>query len=128
MIPKFLGTVIQKYRVRDEKPSRGFQEWIVQINRIVSSSLFPALKEKKMTLSQEKYTNVLGNSSYELAHFSDFNTLVALSQTHQTPIFALSEEQMAQTGVVLENFKKSRDKFREVFSGLADSIINLTTD
>jgi hypothetical protein len=88
--------------------------------------LFPALKEKKMTLSQEKYTNVLGNSSYELAHFSDFNTLVALSQTHQTPIFALSDGQMAHTGVVLENSKKSRDKFEKVFSTLADYVIDLT--
>jgi len=123
-----LGTVIQKYRVRDKKPSRGFQEWIDQINQIVSNSLFPALKEKKMILSQEKYANVFGNNFGMLAHFSDFNTLIALSQTHQTPIFALYEGQMAQNEVVLETLKKSRDKFREVFSGLADSIINLTTD
>ena len=42
--PKFLGTVVQKYRPRGGAPASGFQNWIDKINETVSSQLAPALR------------------------------------------------------------------------------------
>ena len=61
-----------------------------------------------------------------LATIPDFNTLIAKSQDHQTPVFALTAEQIGQAGTVLENTLISRDNFRQIFSELADKIIRLT--
>jgi len=126
--PKLLGTVIQKYREYGKQPSKGFQKWINEINEIVSNRFSLALNEKQMTFSEQFYETILGKQehNYLLALFSDFNSLVALSQTHQTPIFALSDEQISQTGQVLTNIKDNRDNFKNVFSKLADSVIGLT--
>ena len=79
---------------------------------------------------------MLESGKYSLAQISDFNTLVALSQTHQTPIFALSDDQISMpypqdpqfkySGTVLETMKNSRDQFKKHFSKLADDIVELT--
>jgi cellulose biosynthesis protein BcsQ len=127
--PKLLGTVIQKYREYGKQPSKGFQKWIDNINKIVSNDFSSALTNKQMTFPKEHYEKILGKDhNYLLANFSDFNSLIALSQTHQTPIFALSDEQISQIspGQVLTNIKANRDKFENVFSKLADLVIELT--
>jgi cellulose biosynthesis protein BcsQ len=137
--PKFLGILIQKYHPSsggEGQPSQNFQKWFDQINNLVSTEFVQALepvsengkppKFERMTLPSQHYQQVLGKGKYCLAQFSDFNTLVALSQTHQTPIFALSDDQLSQSGKVLDTLKNSRDKFNTVFSTLADSIIELT--
>jgi cellulose biosynthesis protein BcsQ len=128
VFPKFLGTVIQKYREYDKKPSKGFQKWIYEINDIVSNRFSLALNERQMTFPEKFYETILGKKehNYLLALFSDFNSLVALSQTHQTPIFELSDKQVSQIGKVLTNLKANRDNFKNVFSKLADSVIKLT--
>ena len=61
-----------------------------------------------------------------LVTIPDFNTLIARSQATQTPIFALTAEQIDQTGIVLERTMLSRDSFQEIFSQLADKVIGLT--
>jgi hypothetical protein len=48
------------------------------------------------------------------------------SQKHNVPIFALTDEQMEQGGVILKNMKESRDNFYKVFSELATEIDDLT--
>lgn len=124
--PKFLGTIVQKYRERDKKPSQGFQKWIDDIVSNTSVNFINSLKDKGMTLAENKYESVLEKGNYLIANFSDFNTLIALSQTYQTPVFALSDKQIGYSGVVLDTVRASRDKFKNVFSKLADSVIRLT--
>jgi hypothetical protein len=57
---------------------------------------------------------------------SDFNGLIALSQKHKVPVFALSDAQLEQTGIVLKRTKASMNKFCQLFSDAADRIIALT--
>ena len=125
--PKFLGTVIQNYRPRGGAPAAGFQKWIDEINQIVSSKLVPEFKKIGLMLPDEVYKSNDVEAGFCLATIPDFNTLIALSQDHQTPVFALTSEQIGQGGVVLENTLRSRDNFNKIFSELADKIIGLTT-
>ena len=63
---------------------------------------------------------------HSLATIADFNSLIAKSQEHQTPVFALSAEQIGQAGTVLEITEASRDEFFNVFDTLATRVKCLT--
>ena len=125
--PKFLGTVIQNYRPRGGTPTVGFKKWIDEINKIVSSKLVPEFRKIDLMLPDQAYVDQCMGVGFCLATIPDFNTLIAKSQEHQTPVFALTPEQIGHTGTVLEITIKSRDSFKQIFSELADKIIKLTS-
>ncbi len=123
---KFIGTIIQNFRLRGGEPTEGFQQWIDQINGKVAEQLFPALNKIDMVLPADRYgTN--GMSGYCLATISDFNSLIAKSQEYQTPIYALTDRQIDQGGAALDNTKGSQTKFREIFQELGDKVVQLTS-
>jgi len=125
---KFLGTIIQKFRPRGGgNPAVAFQTWIKEINAKVSERLVPVLKKDEMTLSAEAYQDAELGPECCLSMISDFNSLIAQSQKHRTPIFALTPEQIGQTGIVLERTVKSQTEFKQIFSDLANKVIQLTT-
>jgi len=123
--PRFLGIIVQNYRPRGGAPATGFQKWIDEISKIVSERLVPELRQMGMMLPTSAYEEQ-DITEFRLASISDFNTLIAKSQDAQTPVFALTPEQIGQTGIVLERTLKSRDAFRDIFSDLADKVIALT--
>ena len=124
--PKFLGTIIQNYRPREGRPAKAFEIWIEQINERVVSRLVPELRKSNMVLPEDMYSII--DEEYCLASIPDFNSLIAKSQTHRTPVFALSDEELDQAGSVLETTKRSQKRFRLLFSDMADNIIQLTDD
>ena len=71
---------------------------------------------------QQFNSSAPADTPYNLANIADFNSLIAQSQKHSTPIFALNDAQLKQVGVVLETMKKSRDDFAVTFDALAKSV------
>jgi len=125
--PKFLGTIIQKYRLSKGKtPSAAFKKWIDEIKSTVKNKLVPVLRKSQMLLSDDKYTKCDANPGEPVIQMSDFNSLIALSQKHKAPVFSLSDEQLQQKGIVLEITKKSMNQFYSLYSEGADKIIKLT--
>ena len=125
--PKFLGTVIQKYRIREGMtPSAAFQKWIDEIESGVKQKLIPALGSCDMLLPAEAYASVGLADGKPLLQMSDFNGLIALSQKHKVPVFDLTDAQLEQTGIVLERTKLSMHKFRALFEEAANRIVGLT--
>lgn len=125
--PKFLGFISQRYRPRSGAPAKSFQRWIDIIKETVRSELIPVLEPLGMAVSEQQFQEcVSGDEPYNLANVADFNSLIAQSQKHNVPIFALTDDQIEQGGVILQNMKKSRDDFRQLFSTLAAEIHNLT--
>ena len=138
--PKFLGTIIQNFRVNKGVPAAAFQKWIDEIKMGVEKRLIPVLSENDMLLPDESYQKAseIGSDTIQLSLFfqdtasqpllqlSDFNTLIALSQEHKAPVFALTDNQLKKEGIVLEKMKKSMNKFRTLFSDGADRILTLT--
>ena len=123
--PKFLGTVVQNYRPRGGVPASGFQQWIDRINETVSESLVPKLSNMNMMLHSDSYANQQVDK-YCLATIPDFNSLIAKSQEARVPVFSLSSEQIGQGAAILDRTIESRDRFKEIFSELADKVIALT--
>jgi hypothetical protein len=82
-----------------------------------------------MLLAEGKYKEVCGLlPNYCLAQIADFNTLIAKSQDHQTPVFALTKEQLGHVGIVLAEDERKREEFYRDFKELVERIIILTND
>jgi len=126
VMPKLLGTIIQNYRIKSDRPSKGFQNWIDEINNIVKDKLIPKLESLDMTLSDRDYKDSGMEDNYCLALIPSFNTLIASSQENRTPVFSLTSEQIKQQGIVLDRSTESVAKFHAIFEKLADRIIELT--
>ena len=136
--PKFLGTIIQNYRVREgTKPSAAFKTWIDAIGMAAEKKLVPVLRENDMLLPIESYLKVKWTQFDEISLFPDealgkpllqmpdFNSLIALSQKHKAPIFDLTDAQLERDGIVLEQTKESMRRFRKLYSDGTDRIMML---
>ncbi len=124
---RFLGIIIQNYRIIRGKETAAFETWIQKIEEDVSSKLVPVLHKRNMMLPEQVYTEQGIGSSFCLTKISNFNSLIALSQEHRTPIYALTAQQLRQTGVVLQNNQAKQAEFQQMFEDLADKIIGLTS-
>ena len=128
IVPKFLGTVVQKYRLREgQNASKAFQNWIDEIRDGVRDKLIPALRDSDMLLPDPAYAAIGLNSTEPILQMSDFNGLIALSQKHQAPVFCLSDDQLEQSGIVLQRTKQSMHQFHDLFSEAASRVITLTS-
>ena len=127
--PKFIGTIIQRYRPRKGTPTEGFQKWIDTINERIAKQLVPTLDHLEMVLPKENYKQVPGLlPNFCLAQIADFNTLIAKSQEYKTPVFALTDEQLGHVGTVLAEDQRKREEFYGVFKELVERVITLTSD
>ncbi len=123
---QFLGTIAQRYRPRSGNPAISFQRWIDKIKETSNTDLVPALLKINMVVSEAKFKAAnIDDTPYNLANISDFNSLIAQSQKHNVPVFALSDNQIEQSGSVLETMKKNRKIFLDNFYQLANIVIDL---
>jgi len=125
---RFLGTIVQNYRIIRGKETVAFQTWIEKIEKAVSDKLIPTLGQSHMMLPNQLYTNQGIGSNFTLAKISNFNSLIALSQKHRMPVYDLTSQQLKQRGKVLENNQKKQKEFERTFSDLADKIIALSSE
>ncbi len=122
----FIGAIVQKYRPRNGRASKAFQHWIDQLTEGLREKLIPELEKSKMLDSQTFRNRAHIDPWTPVLEMADFNSLIAISQEHQTPIYALSETQLGQAGAVLEQTKKSMQLFADAFSECADKVFALT--
>ena len=120
---QFIGTIQQRYRPRNGSPSKAFSEWIDDINSLVKNKLVPVLKECNMIIP---YNSCNYEKDYNLINISDFNSLIAQSQSNNTPVFLLTQEQVQKSGSVWDNMKQNIEEFNQIFDRLANRVINAT--
>ncbi|WP_010218971.1 ParA family protein [Sphingomonas sp. PAMC 26621] len=121
--PKFCGIVSQRYRPRLGNPAVSFQQWIDKIKIAVNNHLVPALRANGMSISEALFLAAKpSDTPYNLINIADFNSLIAQSQKFSTPVFALSDAQIEQAGVILKTMKESRDGFKRSFTALAETV------
>jgi cellulose biosynthesis protein BcsQ len=124
----FLGTIVQNYRIIRGRETTAFQIWIEKIEKAVSDKLIPTLGQSNMMLSSQMYRDQGIAGNFTLAKISNFNSLIALSQEHRTPIYDLTPQQLRQRGKVLDNNQQKQKEFRKTFSDLADKIVALSSE
>lgn len=124
---KFLGTMVQNYRIIGGKETVAFQIRLEKIQQAVVNKLVPILEKNNLLLPKENYINEGIEEHFTLAKIPNFNSLIAFSQKHRTPVYALTPEQLGQTGIVLKQNQNRQLEFEETFSDLADKIIQLSS-
>jgi cellulose biosynthesis protein BcsQ len=125
--PKFCGIISQRYRPRSGSPAYSFQQWIDIIKSTVLNELVPVLTSSNMTISVQEFNGAApSDSPFNLINIADFNSLIAQSQKHNVPVFALSDDQIEQVGIILKTMKESRDTFKQSFDSLANSVELMT--
>jgi hypothetical protein len=121
--PKFCGIISQRYRPRSGNPAHSFQQWIDVIKETVLKEFVPVLTQNGMAISVSEFNaSAPSDTPFNLINIADFNSLIAQSQKHNVPVFALTDQQIEQAGVVLDTMKKSRDDFKKSFHALANTI------
>jgi cellulose biosynthesis protein BcsQ len=105
---KFLGTIVQNYRIRNGKETKAFQTWIEKVEKTVTNKLKPVLEKNNLLLPNQFYIDQGMNGSFTMTKISDFNSLIA-------------------QGIVAENNEKKQGEFKTTFSDLANKIISLSS-
>jgi cellulose biosynthesis protein BcsQ len=122
----FIGAVVQKYRPRSGKASSAFQRWIDQLTAGLEKELIPSL-EKANLLKSAEFKSISGTEPWvPIMEVSDFNSLIALSQEHQVPVYSLTKEMVKQSGAVWEQSEESMAVFEDAFDKCAKLVIALT--
>ncbi|QUR69840.1 AAA family ATPase [Mycobacterium spongiae] len=124
---KFLGVLVQRFRIKSKKPTQAFQRYFDKLNEVVKDSLVPVLTSESIMLDTAKYAEAGLDDHYQLAQIQDFNTLIAISQEVRKPVFALSQADLGSVGVVWDAQKENIDRFNGEFDELAERIEKLTS-
>ena len=123
----FIGAVIQKYRPRMGKASKAFQNWIDQLIAGLKDTLMPVL-EKSGMVDSKLFKDRLGTEPWNpILEVADFNSIIALSQEHQVPVYALTSDQADQQGAVWDQTQKSMEVFFKAFETCAEKVFALTS-
>jgi hypothetical protein len=124
---KFLGVIIQRYRLRSGAPTQGFEKDYDRLSQAIEGQLRPSLDKAGVLLPAELYSEAALNDQRWLAAIPDFNTLIADSQRVRKPVFALTQQDARRVGTVWENTEENITLFRKTFKELADRIEILTS-
>jgi cellulose biosynthesis protein BcsQ len=123
---QFIGAIVQKYRPRLGKASKAFQHWIDQLESGMEKKLVPALASAGM-LDVAAFKAKAGIKPHTaIMEVADFNSLIALSQDFQVPVFALTASQTGQQGAVWAQTKESMGVFEAAFQKCAERVFALT--
>ncbi len=131
---RLAGIVIQRYRLyRSPTPSEPygtptgpFRAWIRKVTEAAEDVFVPALEAAGLTYASEVYDDAGIPSSRVIAQIQEFNSLLPKSQDAHVPVFALTDEQLGQVGVVLQGSRAQIASLRRIFDQMADWIMALT--
>jgi cellulose biosynthesis protein BcsQ len=124
-VPKFLGTLIQRFNIRNGVAARPYRDNISEIKSKVSGEFFLAISKAGMALNKEQYSSQLISNGYCLDEIPDFQGLLPKSRDAGVPIFELTKEEIGETGTVLTGMEEKRDSFSEKFRLLDEELIKL---
>ncbi|WP_301039867.1 hypothetical protein, partial [uncultured Helicobacter sp.] len=124
----------QRYRLRNEAPTKSFEKWINEIRNAINSVLVNKLKPINCVITKELFSSVVNKKfpnlrPYDLAQIPDFNTLIAISQRSRKPVFLLDDDDLKtahQFGKAMDTSKEKIKDFHKLFMDLGEIIINLT--
>ena len=149
--PKMLGVISQKYRpytpnkkeiveyipvlgenIREKRIkgiAKAYEAWINKIQKASDEVLAEKLKSKNMVIDRNSFTShIKDEHPYNLISIGDFNSLIAISQEKQKPIFSLTKEEIGQSGRSLSEMQENQKIFKKSFEKLAKRVCNLIKD
>ncbi|WP_417910704.1 ParA family protein [Candidatus Electronema sp. PJ] len=124
--PVLLGTIIQRFNVRKGKAARPYRENIAEIKSKVISDLLPRLRQSGMAETDEAYGQELINNGLCLAEMPDFQGLLPKAIDAGVPVYALTDDEISETGPILKGMQQNREHFGKLFDKLTAEVRRLT--
>lgn len=128
VLPKFLGTLIQRFNIRRGRAAKPFRDNIDEIIKVTKGPFWDALSKADMVLDDQKYVDAALEDGYCLSQIPDFQSLLPKSFDAGVPVFELTDEEIGETGPVLEQMQEKREVFHGMFTDIANKIVKLTAD
>lgn len=122
-IPKFGGAFIQRFNIRNGKAAKPYRDNIAEIKDRISADLVPALRKAGMTLAENIYPEALRKNGYSLAEIPDFGGLLPKANGVGVPVFDLHDDEILESGPVLEGMKSKRNQLHQQISDVADELV-----
>lgn len=127
-IPKFIGSLPQRFNIRNGIPTTPFRVKIDDLQEIIDKIFIPALQNAGMLFTPAQYSNANINAKCELAEIKDFQGLAPKSLRVNVPVFALTDEELGTNGAALDAQRSNRETFRKIYTDVAQKIINVLKD
>ncbi|WP_410665971.1 ParA family protein [Amycolatopsis sp. lyj-84] len=123
---KFLGTIVQRYRLKGGEPTEAFRRYFEELDGAIGGRLIPAFSKADLLLENSAYADAGLEETLRLASIPDFNTLIANSQQSRKPVFMLTQEDIGKRGFVWATQKENIESYRRIFDDIAVKIEKLT--
>ncbi|HEJ1455852.1 TPA: ParA family protein [Pseudomonas aeruginosa] len=124
-IPKFGGTLIQRFNIRNGKAARPYRDNIDEIKQVTNTKLIPALSRAAMVFPMDDYPAELKENNFCLSEIQDFGGLLPKAFGVGVPVFALTDEEIAETGPVLEALQRRREQLRFQMNNIIEQLLVL---
>jgi hypothetical protein len=102
--------VIQRFNVRRGRAAAPYRDNIAEIKNVTEHPLFSALRNSGLTLADSDYPERLSRNGFCLEEVPDFGALLPRAYEIGVPVFALQDDEMGATGVVMENMIDKRNQ------------------
>ncbi|OMP67061.1 ParA family protein [Domibacillus epiphyticus] len=123
--PKFIGEIIQRFNLRNNKPAAAYSDKITEINDFIEGSFINTLKKFNMIYDIEPAKKLELIDSHCLAQIPEFGALIQRSHEHGVPIFSLNENQLGTTGKVKERMLEKQEEINILFENITNAIVEI---
>lgn len=123
-MPKFIGTIIQRFNIRNGKAAKPYRDNIDEIKTKVRDVLIPNLRVADMLIESNRYQD----QDFCLEEIPDFGGLLPKSFEAGVPVYALGDEDINQTGIILDNLKSKSKDLNDKITSMATKIKVMTDE
>lgn len=123
-MPKFIGTIIQRFNIRNGKAAKPYRDNIDEIKTKVRNVLVPKLSVANMLISPNKYLD----QDFCLEEIPDFGGLLPKSFEAGVPVYALDDGDINETGIVLDGLKSKSKDLNDKITSIATKIKVMTDE
>ncbi|MEP6933808.1 MAG: ParA family protein [Nitrospirota bacterium] len=121
-VPRFGGSFIQRFNIRNGRAAKPYRDNIAEIKTRIANDLVPALNEPGMTFPIDTYSAALRANLFCLAEIPDFGGLLPKAYSAGVPVFELTDNEIAETGPILEGMRSKRSQLRTQFEDVANEL------
>lgn len=123
-MPKFIGTIIQRFNIRNGKAAKPYRDNIDEIKTKVRDVLIPNLRVADMLIESNRYQD----QDFCLEEIPDFGGLLPKSFEAGVPVYALGDEDINETGIVLDGLKSKSKDLNDKITSMATKIKVMTDE
>ncbi|MCX7184074.1 MAG: ParA family protein [Nitrosospira sp.] len=124
-VPKFSGTLIQRFNIRNGRAARPYRDNIDEIKRAMSADFYRAIQSAGMVFTSDEYGAEFIANHYCLSEIPDFQGLLPKAHQSGVPVFDLTDADINESGPVLSGMQAKRTLFYEKFSAISDKLVSL---